>query len=487
MSSVSSRSYDTAPKSFASRLASGRPVMTRDDVETLAKRVLDMTSGAVASARITHTACVSTRLANGQVLSSDDGDVLELVIGTEFLSGSAVVLTNQLDDSVLRALVRRCEALARAGVGPAEKITPEAKMAQDAMVPVKLWHETTIQGMTTSRGTVIPDMLNAVTRSQLKGAGFVGLMARAEASISKDGLSYYSEETDSEVTVTARTPDGRGSGWAGQAARDWSRIRASDVAERAIEFAKLSAAPQALEPGRRTAILTPTAVVQLMRYMVEEYGALMTDIGGTGFSKRPSGNKLRQRVFDPRISMRSDPADPDGGYRPYMTISQGTFATPAMSWVENGVLKNLAYDVSYALDKGKPYAEVPYSIRVSGGPTSIEEMIANCKEGVYVNRFSDVEMIDRKTGLMTGVTRDGCFFIKNGKIDRAVKNFRILESPFFFLNKIVALGPPERAAFGYTPPAEREGGQMTEWPRRPIIVPPMMVRDFNFNALADAV
>ena len=116
---------------------------------------------------------------------------------------------------------------------------------------------------------------------------------------------------------------------------------------------------------------------------------------------------------------------------------------------------------------------------------TLQEMIASCKEGIYVNRFSDVHMVNQESGLTTGVTRDGCFFVKDGKISKAVKNFRFLESPFFFLNKVEAIGTAERAAFGYTPPARGEGYAL--WPRPPIIAPPMMVNDFNFSALADFV
>jgi hypothetical protein len=68
-----------------------------------------------------------------------------------------------------------------------------------------------------------------------------------------------------------------------------------------------------------------------------------------------------------------------------------------------------------------------------------------------------------------------------------VKNFRILESPFFFMNRIQALGPTARAPFGYTPPASTENLSDVTWPRPPIVAPPMMVSDFNFSALADAV
>jgi predicted Zn-dependent protease len=182
--------------------------------------------------------------------------------------------------------------------------------------------------------------------------------------------------------------------------------------------------------------------------------------------------------------MISDPSDPDGGYQPFFGSG---FASPKMSWIEGGTLKNLAYSVGYAMARGKPYAENPWSIRVTGGNTTIEQMIAQCQEGVYVNRFSSVDLVDMSTGMMTGVTRDGCFFVKNGKIDRPIKNFRFLESPFVFMNNVEAMGVPERAAFGYTPPAVTYYDPFSTWPRRPVIVPPMMVRDFNFSALSDAV
>jgi predicted Zn-dependent protease len=116
-------------------------------------------------------------------------------------------------------------------------------------------------------------------------------------------------------------------------------------------------------------------------------------------------------------------------------------------------------------------------------------MIAQCDEGVYVNRLSGMSDVDHTTGLVTGVTRDGCFYIKNGKIEKSVKNFRILESPHFVFNKLLAIGPTARVALGYNP---RAAGSVfwdafNEWPGRPMIVPPMMVGDFNFSALADAV
>ena len=81
---------------------------------------------------------------------------------------------------------------------------------------------------------------------------------------------------------------------------------------------------------------------------------------------------------------------------------------------------------------------------------------------------------------MTGVTYGGCFLVKNGKIEKPVRNFRFVDSPWFFLNRLIEIGTSERTALGYSP-------WYGDWPVTPTIVPPVMVREFNFTALADAI
>jgi predicted Zn-dependent protease len=128
---------------------------------------------------------------------------------------------------------------------------------------------------------------------------------------------------------------------------------------------------------------------------------------------------------------------------------------------------------------------------MSGSTTSIEQMIATCERGIYVNRLSGVMVADRPSGTMSGVTRDGCFLIKNGKIDKPVINFRIYQSPVLSFNNVLAMGEPKRVSFGFSPPPGGAGGRFDEalgaWPKPPVIAPPMMVHDFNFSALADAI
>jgi predicted Zn-dependent protease len=88
-----------------------------------------------------------------------------------------------------------------------------------------------------------------------------------------------------------------------------------------------------------------------------------------------------------------------------------------------------------------------------------------------VTRFNSPVLVDFPSMLMSGNTRDGLWLIENGKVSRPIKNFRYTESPLFALNSIQALGVPQRV---FRPGA-------------PAVVPPMMVRDFSFSGLTDAV
>jgi predicted Zn-dependent protease len=84
-----------------------------------------------------------------------------------------------------------------------------------------------------------------------------------------------------------------------------------------------------------------------------------------------------------------------------------------------------------------------------------------------VTRFWYIRNVDPQTLLLTGLTRDGTFYIEDGKIRFPIKNFRFNESPVIMLNNVEELGKPERT--------------------ENMIVPPMKIRDFTFTSLSDAV
>jgi predicted Zn-dependent protease len=119
--------------------------------------------------------------------------------------------------------------------------------------------------------------------------------------------------------------------------------------------------------------------------------------------------------------------------------------------------------------------------RMSGGKTSVEEMIATTRRGLLVTRFSNIRTLDGTSLVSTGLTRDGLWLIENGKITKPVKNFRFTESPLFMLNSIEQLGEAVPVFRPVEDPYERD------YPLTPAIVPAIKSRDFSFTSTIDAI
>jgi len=481
-----------------------RRVMTREALLAIAHEILGA-SDRWFSIRIEHISHAITKVTNGRTLSTQSGEDVQISLSSTFGTGLPVSIDlNQVNPETLRQATTLIAHMAppRRSAAEIEPDDPDDvqyfKYTAKPLLPVTLWHDSTIHAMDMARGETIPQLVEQLHGAGLVGAATVGSLARSVLYLYKQGLTSFAEETDNEVTVTARSADGTASGWSGMANRDWAQIKPDMVAAQAIDLAERSRNPVALEPGRRVAILGPAAVAQLVYAMAPAFDGENTRLGGTPLSNR-SGvggrtTKMGQRVFDPRLVLLSDPTDPMGGFPPFFELYNQIefynygYPTAPITWIDGGILENLAYNAHDAALYRLPAADVPSSVRMTTVPgtktATIAEMIANCEEGVYVNRFSDVMVLDLHTMMMTGATRDGCFLIKHGKIEKPIKNFRFTDSPFFSFNKVEMIGTPERVAFGAPrSQAERE----RRWPKLPVIVPPMMIQDFNFSALADAV
>jgi len=486
----------------------GRRLITHEEAVALAELAIKMVTVPTLSVNISHRTTAVAKIVNNRYLRCFDLDQLALDFETRVGSDIHVMVgTNVRDAATLQAVIRHAEMKRAPLIRPEDRGEDDADdparraMEARSYVPVTLWHDSTAQAIDTVRGDTLASMV--ATMREASGAGerafrlaaTVALSAQARLCHYAYGRSAWAEATDSEVTVSARTTDGRASGWSGQVARDWAQIRPLHVVTEAVDIANRSRNPVRMEPGRYTAILGHAAVGQLVHQMHANFMAELNRGQGDrpfGLTNSPDGKKLRlgQRVFDARISMWTDPNDPMGGDYPFF-VEDG-FPSGKEIWIEHGVLRALAYGQPDALSNGKIPVKAPVSMHVGvTGPTStIAEMIANCERGIYVNRFSNVHITDDATGSLIGNTRDGCFFVKDGKIQHPITNFRFFESPFFVFNRILAVGTPERVPFGFVPPERSSYSYMSEigdWPLPPVIAPPLMVSDFNFSALSDAV
>jgi predicted Zn-dependent protease len=303
---------------------------------------------------------------------------------------------------------------------------------------------------------------------QVFTAGYLEANARAVAVATSKGLFAYHRTTDANFSMTSRTPDATGSGWASAGARDWTKVDPAAIGRVAAQKAVASRNPQPMLPGLYTAVLEPQAVNDLVSLLTDALSARSADEGRSAFSKSGGGTRIGEKVVDERVTLYSDPADPLLLGDPF---DNDGLPMERIVWIDKGVLKNLAYTRFWAQKQGKKATGDAFDaggLALTGGTKSTEEIIAGCERGILVTHFFYIRSLEPRTVLFTGLTRDSVFLIEHGKITRALKNFRWNESPLLMLNRLEDLGRPELVAAG-------------------ALMPALRIRNFNFASSSDAV
>ncbi len=443
-------------------------VMTREQAQALVQKIAAMSKADVISVSVNSTYQADVRFAANQM--STAGGVVDSQVGIESTFGNkhAVATTNDLSDASLLRTVQQSEALAKLSPDDPENMPP---LGPQTYLPVSSWFDSTANLSPEDRARAALTALEPSRKAgDLKSAGFIVVNAESTALGNNKGLFAYNRSTTANYTLTVRTDDGTGSGWAGAEHPDWTKLDFAAISAHAINKARLSRNPVAIEPGRYTVILEPQAVGDLVQLMAFALAARNADEGRSAFAKQGGGNKIGEKIVDSRVTIVSDPQDLQVLSQPF--DGQG-LPLARQVWVENGVLKQLFYSRFWAQKQGKVATGFPTSIKMMGGTTSLDDMIKSTPRGVLVTRLWYLRQVDPRTILFTGLTRDGTFLIENGKVSKAIKNFRFNESPLFLLSNLEALSPSVRIAGS-------EGGGA-------VVMPAIKAKDFNFTSLSDAV
>jgi len=447
-----------------------RKFITRDEAEAITRRALSFSTADDARIGIQSATHGNTRFARNQISTAGDAFDGQLTVTSAFGKKTASATTNRFDDESLRTVVQTSERLARLVPEDPEYL---GELGAQQYVPNKAYFETTANLTPQQRAAAVMAITGPAERQGLISTGFLDIIVGSQAVATKKGLFAYQTATVANLTTTVRTPDGTGSGWAGVGFNDWTRLNPGELADRAIRKATLSRNPKAVEPGKWTVILEPTAVANLVQLMVGSMDARQADEGRSFFSKQGGGNKLGEKVVDQRVQIVTDPASeiaPAGSFN-----GQG-MPNRRMVWIENGTVANLNYSRFWAQRQGKQPTGFADGFAMSGGNTSIEEMIRSTERGLLVTRLWYIRPVDPRTILFTGLTRDGTFLVENGQITTAVKNLRWNESPVFMLNNLEAMSAPVRVS------ASESGDAGNA-----VVVPAVKARDFTFTSLSDAV
>jgi predicted Zn-dependent protease len=450
--------------------SSKRHGLSADECRQLCQKILGFAKADHTRVNVASGISGFTRTAINRITTAGETDDATVRITSVFGKRVASVDTNRLDNVSLQRAVTDAEALARLAPENPEYL-PE--LGEQKYIEVDGYYASTGDLTTESRARAAALGIKAADAAKYVAAGFIDVSAGSQAVATSNRLFGYYSGTGVASTLTIRTPDGLSSGWAGDEGADWNTIESVRIAEDALRKCRDWRGKTSLEPGKYEVILESTAVGMLMSRMLGSFDARQADEGRSFFSKRGGGNRLGEKLFDERVTIISNPGEKNAETAPFTNAGQ---PVQREVWVENGVLKSLAYSRFWAMKQGVAPKATASNFIMSGGDTSVDEMIKSVKRGVLITRFWYIRGLNPRIVGFTGLTRDGTFLIENGNIVRPVTNFRFNQSLTELLANIEMLGRPTRVA------ADESGGVGT-----PIVVPPLKVSNFTLASISDAV
>ncbi len=436
-------------------------IYSKSEAQEIMKRALSYSKADGCEINLSGSDSGNIRYARNTVSTAGARSNQQLVVQSNFGKKVGTATIEEFDEKSLEKVVRRSEELAQLSPESEEFMPPLGPQEYDES---KMYSEKTAAIDPDYRASVAKASIEPAKAKDVTAAGFFEDYADFSTMMNSNGLFAYEQSTGMDFTVTMRSNDGSGSGWVTRDYNDVGYFDPAMASQIAIDKALESREAKAIEPGKYTVILEPAASVGLLRNMFGSFNARSADEGRSFMSKEGGGNKIGEKIVDERINVYSDPLNE---LAPASTWTGEGLPRKKTVWLENGVVKNLAYGRYWADQKGVAPLPFPSNAIMDGGDASLEDLIKDTKRGILVTRMWYIRTVDPQTLLYTGLTRDGTFYIENGRLKHPIKNFRFNESPIIMLNNLETLGKQVRV----------DGN----------LIPYMKVRDFTFTSLSDAV
>lgn len=442
-------------------------ILSKEEAFALLSKVLSYSKADECEVNLNGNDNGNIRYARNQVSTSGKVSQSTLAVSSAFGKKQGVATINEFDDASLEKVVRRSEELAKLApenpefmsyLGPQTYAASKTFVSDSANITPKQRTDMVEQSLAVARG------------AKAVAAGFLEDSSGYAAMMNSKGLFAYNTSTNTNFSITVRTEDGLGSGYATRGYNDITKLDTKSATQIATEKAVKSATAKAIEPGKYTVILEPAAAAVLIERIFFGLDARQADEGRSFLSKPGGKSKLGEKLVDERVTLYSDPLHSD---LPTSTWAGDGRPQEKVTWIDKGVVKNLTYSRYWAQKQNVKPVPAPDAAIMEGGTKSLEEMIRGTRKGILVTRLWYIRDVDPQTLLLTGLTRDGTFYIEDGKIQFPVKNFRFNESPVIMLNNLEELGKSERT--------------VSVESNLNYLLPPMKIRDFTFTSLSDAV
>ncbi len=442
-------------------------MLSKEDCKDLAARVLKESKADESSVSISDRETTHIRFARNGPTTSGANSVPGLTITSSFGRRSGSVSINQFDTESLLSALRRSEEMARLAPENSEHMPG---LGQQNYAAIDAYDDATASDGHSVLAAGVSQCIKEAQVAGLTAAGYTESSAGVNCIANSKGLFGFHASTHASLSETARTKDGKGSGWASSVGHRAGDIDYSTTSKIALSKGKASAGVHQMPPGEYPTILEPSCVANMVRLLTGAMDARRADEGRSFFST-PKGTRLGEKLFDRRIHISSDPTDPRVPSRPW-----GSESLPVgpRTWIDQGRAATLRSSRYWAQKKGGEPIPRPTNTIMRGGSGSLEDLIRSTKRAVLITSIWYIRGVDPQSLLHTGLTRDGVFWIEDGKIKHPLTNFRWNDSPIAVFKKVEEMSEAVRVS----PRGSRSGSYF---------VPAMRVSGFQFSSVSEAV
>ncbi|HSK93630.1 MAG TPA: TldD/PmbA family protein [Candidatus Angelobacter sp.] len=398
--------------------------MMADHLLEIADRVLALV-GTDAEAEVTVSAGPEalTRFATGFIHQNVADDARSVHLRVALNGRVAEATANQVDGASLARLVRSAVEAAR--LRPVDPGWPG--LAPPAAAPdVEHWDEPTADASPDARAELVGAFVAAAER--LETAGYCATEGVTVAFVNSAGQRLSGRSTKAELDGIART--GSSDGSARAASARLTDLDGAAVGREATRRAREAADAADLPPGRYEVVLEPSCVVNVLSFLAL-YG-----FNGRAVEEGRSFARLGESQFDSTLSLADDVAHPLGIGVPF--DAEGT-PKRRVELVRDGVTTSLVHDrrtakalgaasTGHAVAGAGPWGAIPANLVLAPGHASPQELIAAVERGLLVTDLWYTRILDPRTQVVTGLTRNGVWLVEDGRVIRPVTNLRFTQS-----------------------------------------------------------
>jgi predicted Zn-dependent protease len=301
---------------------------------------------------------------------------------------------------------------------------------------------------------------------------------------SKGGMRLRHDSPVGRVEMTAKSHSRSRSTWEGIETHDFNDVSVEKIDKQIRQRLAWQERKVELPAGRYDTVFPSGSIADFYVYMMWVAGARNAFEGQSVFSKKGGGTRVGEKLSDIGLQLFSDPSHSILTGSPFVSTTTSTPFTSVfdngqkqsrVDWIKDGVLQSLIQTRASSKLTSLAYTPIGENLimSVDGASGSLDDLVKKIENGLLLTTLWYIRMVDPNSLLLTGLTRDGVYHVKNGEVQGVTNNFRWNESPVNALSRISGAGVSE-----WTQPREWAGDASS------MFVPPMIIKEFNMSTVS---